>query len=313
MGSNYGSAECPCIGLDNVPGEVPLYYDGKKAMYPADIGGSCEAWDDGVYPDACEEGGKPGKGKGFCAEPWCYVDPCNCDLETPPKSSKGIPGGMSQGRPLYYSYATCVGKDEYTSENHKDAKIGKPDVCKEEVDEKDWGKEDCRCIGISGKEGSFPVEGPDGKDLAYPAGLGSNCSAWDADVHPDCQKDKAPDWCDQKWCYVDPCSCGLEVPPKTSVYASDVDYEGRPVYFSYATCGGKDAYTADNKKACVNQKTEDKCKAESKCAWDGKKCLGKELVEVCGKVEDTKAETKDNAYGVKPVLAVLSAFTLSLF
>ena len=30
-----------------------------------------------------QEGQTPGKDQGWCAEAWCYVDPCNCELDEP--------------------------------------------------------------------------------------------------------------------------------------------------------------------------------------------------------------------------------------
>merc|ERR1719238_1730536 len=72
----WGDWGCPCVGIDGAVGEVNLTINGIVVSYPANFGTSCEAWDDERYPGACEAGGKPGKGKGFCAEKWCYVDPC---------------------------------------------------------------------------------------------------------------------------------------------------------------------------------------------------------------------------------------------
>jgi len=73
----------------------------------------------------------------------------------------------------------------------------------------------------------------------------------------------------------------MTTPPKTSSYLPDANFQGKPVYYSYQTCGGVDSFTADVKDACVNQKSSGECSKLKKCAWNGDECLGKELVSVC--------------------------------
>merc|ERR1740138_164620 len=77
-----------------------------------DVGAQCEAWDNGRFKDACENSAQvPGQGNGWCAQRWCWVDPCNCDLPEPAIKSESFHYGKSQGRPMYYSYATCGSED----------------------------------------------------------------------------------------------------------------------------------------------------------------------------------------------------------
>ena len=71
--------------------------------------------------------------------------------------------------------------------------------------------------------------------------------------------EKAAAWCKKAWCYVDPCECQLEVPPKTSTYLPKGRGNGKPIYFSYAACGAEDEYTTGNVEACVNQEAEGNC------------------------------------------------------
>ena len=68
------------------------------------------------------------------------------------------------------------------------------------------------------------------------------------------------------WCYVDPCECQLEVPPKTSSYLPKARGNGKPIYFSYAACGADDEYTAGNEEACVNQEAPGGTDFDSKWA-----------------------------------------------
>eukprot|EP00435_Cladocopium_sp_Y103_P007149 s624_g2.t1 len=150
----------------------------------------------------------------------------------------------------------------------------------EPVDEKKWGSQKCRCIGYDGAPGRSNVS-INGAAVPYPAEAGASCEAWDEKNHPDCLGDKPAAWCKMSWCYVDPCECQLEVPPKTSSYLPKGRGNGKPIYFSYAACGAEDEYTKGNEEACVNQDVESNCTKLEKCAWTGKQCLGKELVEVC--------------------------------
>jgi len=309
-GAHYGSKKCPCVGFDNVDGKTTVTIDkDTSADYPADLGARCEAWDNKRHPHSCTaEDQDPGKGKGWCAQQWCYVDPCNCDIPVLPKTSAYLPDSTYQGKPVYYSYATCGGEDLWTKDNHKKAcvnqntqkacdgldkcawdgaKCGGSEVmgqCAKKLHGFTWGMGSCRCVGIDNQPGSLDVDIGDGKMIAYPADVGATCQAWDLKRHPDCKKAEGdkPKWCYDQWCYVDPCSCGHPTPPKTSAYLPDSTFQGKPVYYSYATCGSTDQWTSEHHdKACVNQESEKTCTKAKKCAWTGKECLGKELVDLC--------------------------------
>jgi len=164
-------------------------------------------------------------------------------------------------------------------------------ACK--IDDPIWGSQDppCQCIGIDGLEGDVlantgPVGGRE-KLAKYPMDVGAKCKSWDAAHHPDCTGPAAPEWCLQKWCYVSPCNCKLTTPPKLSGYFPTVYHQGKPLYYSYATCGEQDEYTAEKvPNACVNQKDSYACGKLPKCAWTGKECLGKDLVETCHGLPD---------------------------
>ncbi|CAE7632094.1 GST1 [Symbiodinium necroappetens] len=187
------------------------------------------------------EGQDPGADKGWCAEPYCFVDPCNCDLDVPPTLANSyLPDASYQGKGLWYSYVTCGGKDYWMDAETKKQKQEATGVCEKKVDEKKWGKKSCRCVGYDGTPGTVNVT-IDKKELKYPADTGATCESWDAKRHPDCAGDKPAGWCKQEWCYVDPCECDLDVPPKTSSYLPSGMVNGKPVYFSYATCGTSDS------------------------------------------------------------------------
>jgi len=288
-----GEEDCPCIGINELEGEtVATLKNGKQVPYPADLGGECKAWDLKKHPSC--------PGAAWCEQEWCYVDPCNCkNVAVLPKPSIYLPGGKYQGKPVHFSYATCGGKDSYSSEKEK-KKTAKDiqQTCAMHVDTAKFGAENCQCIGISPQPGTTKVSIKD-KKVDFPADTGAVCNTWEKDNHPDCDSDDAPDWCNQAWCYVDPCSCKLTTPPKTSAYLPGASYQDKPMYFSYATCGGKDAWTAGNKKACVNAKTPGACSGLDKCAWTGKECLGKELVTTCG------LENKSGSWSARAFMAFL--------
>lgn len=118
-----------------------------------------------------------------------------------------------------------------------------------EEDNKAWTQEEvhfgdtaCPCIGFDLIEGVIPVQ-VDGHEVLYPADLGSRCEKWEEDRHADCLKPDKPAWCSQAWCYVDPCHCQLPVLPLQSELTPQVRYRGRPIYYSYETCGGEDLWS----------------------------------------------------------------------
>jgi hypothetical protein len=331
---SFGNKDCPCIAIDGVEG-VNLFPWNKTYTnkYPADAGGSCKPWDKDLSP-GCRDGEDPDGKNTWCANSWCYVDPCNCNLETPPKLS--LAGGAKfQGKSLFFSYSTCGSEDSWTSTNHKTACVNQQDedsckenkkcawttpgkkfgkclgkelvsACDTKADASVYGKEGCECIGIANRNGTVHVDVGDNTMVDYPISIGSTCTAWDDDTNPECKGDKAPAWCKEKWCYVDPCTCaGTKVPPKKSVYVEKAKSGGHPVYYSYDTCGEKDSWTeANNKKACPNQKDESSCGGVDGCSWTGKVCLKTELADACG------IEFKSAAW--KPVLALPALLALAM-
>lgn len=286
----FGDTACPCIGFDHIKGETTVTWDDKEVVYPADLGARCEAWDDGVHPDCVEEGedeeedkmdiislgNKSGKKKDAhrkrrCKEQWCYVDACFCHLPVLPQPSELLPDARYRGRSIFYSYATCGGKDTWADVVSEAGSVG------------------CRCIGFAEVPGTMQVTikgqwSEEGAVVDFPAEMGGKCQDWDNGVHPACQGKNRPDWCYKQWCYVDPCSCKLEQPPKVTMYLPEATFTGKSLYYSYETCGANDTYTKKhNPEACVNQNNTKDClslivRGGQKCAWTRGRCLGAELV-----------------------------------
>lgn len=332
-GPLYGAGGCQCVGFDNVKGEVQVLIDAKfgKRAFPAETGASCAKWEIiGPHPD-CEQGTDRNfsrvadKDPSWCSQPWCYVDPCKCNLGTPVVSAY-LPDATYQGHPVYYSYDTCGGKDSYTASSHKTACVNQKTegactslpkcawngkacagkeihgVCSKPGNAAVLGAENCRCIGIDKLEGSIEADlGAKLGKMPFPASYGATCAAHDEALHPDCKGANPPEWCDKAWCWIDPCSCQQEEPPKVTAewMGPTVTFQGKTLYYSYTTCGSEDLFTEKfNKGACMNQKTEAGCASLGpKCAWAGGKCLGKELASTCGWYK----------YSSAPALAPLSA------
>eukprot|EP00933_Yihiella_yeosuensis_P080052 TRINITY_DN93458_c0_g1_i1.p1 TRINITY_DN93458_c0_g1~~TRINITY_DN93458_c0_g1_i1.p1 ORF type:complete len:367 (-),score=97.61 TRINITY_DN93458_c0_g1_i1:88-1188(-) len=263
---NFGNPDCPCIGIDNLEGKTLALTSKGYVDYPADLGSRCEAWDAGVNPDCKGDA----KGKGWCAEKWCYVDPRKCkNIEVLPKMSSYVPTARYQNVPVFYSYNTCGSKDLWAKTNVKS------------------GKNNCRCIGFDNLAGSFRFNlgtgGTVTKMATYPGETGGTCAAWDAENNPDCavKGPNRPAWCDKKWCFVDPCDCDLDEIPKISAYMYTSKMGGKNVYYSYESCGEVDVFTASmNKVACVNIKDQETCNRDMKCQWaTDNRCVGSELAE----------------------------------
>jgi len=118
-----------------------------------------------------------------------------------------------------------------------------------------YGDPTCPCVAFDNLQGDLWIK-IDGKTVAYPAETGSTCHAWDYLHYPrqcntgtddDFARNATyPDWCLQQWCYVDPCNCALPAPPKVSKYMPDSIYQGKALYYSYATCGETDQWTAQH-------------------------------------------------------------------
>jgi len=270
----WGTESCPCIGISGVQGEFTVLIEVNKtgettnAQYPADVGSFCKTWDDGLDPIHCQEGQHPGKGNDWCAQPWCFVDACNCDgIPSPPKVSQMLPTVVYEGRILYYSYATCGGEDRWTvdhnahacvlaetEEDCMDQKDGNcvwgettwgekclgweaGGLCTDLPKQSEWGDHDCPCIGFGDVNGTLRIP-VDGATLEYPGDLGSVCRPWHMDHLPECVGDNKAEWCNDPWCFVDVDRC-TSVASRPSKYLPDAMWNGHKLYYSYETCGSK--------------------------------------------------------------------------
>lgn len=137
---------------------------------------------------------------------------------------------------------------------------------------------------------------PDGKPklYPYPADLGYNCRAWDLFRHPLC-KDKAtsPDWCFQRWCYVDPCQCN----PQWQIAFSNYNDWNRPQlrtdrYYSYDVCNGVDTYTGLQK--CKDM-TLEMCQHSVQCKIE-RKGAGASCVPVLTDTERCDRANREISY-----------------
>lgn len=337
QGHGYGKDKCPCVGIDNLRGYFASNLDFYHVQYPLEAGASCSAWDKGVHPECS---GEPVPN--WCRQKWCFVDPCECELDEAPKRTNL--GVTYQGGPAFYSYKTCDDFDFYTLDHNpnacpiqKDAVscTGKPDctwdgsTCKDKIvaevcakkkhaDPHTYGKEGCRCVGFGGrKNGRAVLAINDHEEAVYDSNVGSVCQAWESTSHPECLKTDGtrPKFCDQRWCYVDPCSCDTLTPPKTVMSGNmDQRFQGKTVYWSYETCGSVDEWTSTLKSEyCVTQTTEASCNTMEKCTWTGKNCVGRALKEICTEQKSSGVlGIEVFSSGVRPILGFFT-FLVSLF
>lgn len=94
--------------------------------------------------------------------------------------------------------------------------------------------------------------------------FGTFCNAWDQPIanlglpiweNGDCSVQKQHSWCQDTFCYVDPCDCDRPDVKMTGQW----DYLGNKmghVWYSYSTC------------ARCEERTETECKAHTHCDWD---------------------------------------------
>lgn len=288
--NKYGYSRCPCIGLDNIKGYTPVHIGDTWVNYPADMGAHCEAWDDGRHPTRCmNETQNPGKGRSWCGQAWCYVDPCNCDIPVAPLTSSYVHGSTSEGHPVHYSFATCGSKDTWSKEHNPESCTFQDtdDKCAE-LEHCTWdgrecrnhhfesmcgvnGKAGCQCIGLSGRSGEMEVLVGVGATAKYPLDSGSHCAKWDLDRHPDCMSSSnydIPNWCHEQWCFVDPNECNQHPRPRPAEGVPLARYRGEQVYVSYDTCSSRPSWSWHHHKyACQNQMSAEACMKIPKCGW----------------------------------------------
>lgn len=332
----YGKNKCPCVGIDNLPGYYATNIDYYHTQYPLEAGSSCKAWELGAHPE-CKDGVLA---PDWCSQRWCYVDPCNCELEELPRIS--VAGVEYQGSAAYWSYETCGFVDFYSKDQSPEACVVQPnqtacaglskcawdgkrcggkaaiETCKQasQLDESVYGLDDCRCVGLSGKEpGKAWMYIDDEQEVAYPPDVGATCKAWEAETHPDCMKEgETPAWCSTQWCFVDPCKCKTAQPPKMVMEANRfLQFQGKTAFWSPETCGNADTWAADHSgEYCVTQKSENECTQNKRCLWDGKNCLGKALVEICDEQSFTGKMGFDKLYSGSMRLRSFAAILLML-
>eukprot|EP00931_Biecheleriopsis_adriatica_P045700 TRINITY_DN26166_c0_g1_i1.p1 TRINITY_DN26166_c0_g1~~TRINITY_DN26166_c0_g1_i1.p1 ORF type:complete len:765 (+),score=129.38 TRINITY_DN26166_c0_g1_i1:56-2296(+) len=104
---------------------------------------------------------------------------------------------------------------------------------------KPGGEENCPCLGDAwNPSDTHPASIVDGKlqfttageKYQYPLEYGRNCNTHDTGLPPLCDQAAKPEWCNEKWCYVDKSNCAL-------FYAKSQFFpQENNLFYSYATC-----------------------------------------------------------------------------
>jgi len=195
----------------------------------------------------------------WCDDQWCYVDPCNCNSVV----SQSL---YFAGASYAYSYVTCGSVDAFEATVTGGTE---PAECAA-------GQAGCPCSDPQlGSNANYNINCPQGfgsgwadavlstwtycvqatisgvdtanaVTAAYPPTYGVGCQKHYEPGSSDCFNQVAdaelPDadrasWCDNQWCYVDPCNCNADV--SQSSYFAGASYA-----YSYATCGSADEFAA---------------------------------------------------------------------
>jgi len=290
--STWGS-QCMCMGSnkqervdDNGTAVVMVNkasIDPKK--YAADYGGTCKIHQEPGNED-CQS-----YNKSWCFLTWCYVDPCRCNGPTDFGLSDYFTSTIDS-KPLYYSYNACGSSDQYASA--KCAAFTASAACTAE-DEcaysagacgadasrvsaprnasgcgETTGATSCPCINSNGQtpvNGKLITDKPGFKDHQYPIDYGKQCTPHAEPGQPGCQGNYPQGWCSNPFCYVDPCNCNDPLIGLSDYFTRTTS--GKPLYYSYATCGNSDGY---NTLKCPAITTSNLCNADDECTWSGGAC-----------------------------------------
>lgn len=261
---------CQCTGENEGIDTKKL---GKK------YGESCAAWDQ----SGCEKWKDGGSSLGlWCCKQWCYV-PDSCPSAEKSAAAKG----------LHYSYYACPDVPEEITrcpwkepiDFHGDPLPLTSQASKalEKLPKK------CSCVSndletetVNGKEMIVHKDGS-----KFPANYGESCQAWESESAACKGKAYPPAYCPEPWCYVD-ADCET-ADAKKSLY-----FPGTELTYSYQTCGGVDAFTA---QACF-AKNETDC--QDPCAWNtdsGKALCQNKLCQCTGINTGVDVEEFGEGYG----------------
>jgi len=295
----FGTA-CRCTGNNlqervdrNGIAKVYSLKSGLVEEYRSDYGQSCK-----VHPEPGDTACTGDAPAAWCSSPWCYVDPCECAVDASLFESAHFASTVT-GAKLFYSFAACGPEDAYNVDKCGAITAQKP--CDAE-DECMWvtgvcrvdtanlltqrstagcsnlvGNSNCGCTGTNGQakvsHGADTVvvttmEGFSGH--IYPGSYGEHCAAHAEPANSSCQGNYPADWCTTPWCYVDPCECSDVAIRKSDYFATTLS--GKPVYYSYASCGSPETYNADK---CIRIYSQDLCVAEDECTFTRAGCKRK--------------------------------------
>ena len=255
-------------------------------LYPYDYGAMCKAHAEPGY-SSCS-GDNPAD---WCDDPWCYVDPCTCNGFALAASDYFEGSGVS----LFYSYAVCGSSDDYnivkctaiTDEvacNAEDECTYSSGSCQvdlaatmnalEEVRTSAscpplYGNPACPCIQDNGQtivDNTVITDKAGFSGHAYPFDYGEQCTAHAEPGVASCSDPFPPAWCGSAWCYIDPCNCNDENVGLSDYFTTTAS--GKPLYFSYATCGSLDTYSGG---VCLAL-GEVACGDDPDCSWSDNAC-----------------------------------------
>jgi hypothetical protein len=291
-----GHASCPCVGIvghGTLETTIEKTGDNEDGFvnFPMMTGAGCNAWDEGYHP-SCKVG-VGSERPDWCGQKWCFVDPCNCNSADFYRKSTLFGDATYQGKSLAYSYLTCGAEDHHqapdpsaeawrvgSGKNGARTANDAIECSTEAAVANDLGMYNCRCIGFSNVSGVLSLGKDDGASTSdFTADTGSSCAVWDMSSSPHCSGNSKnlPKWCgkeekDEPWCFVDPCSCGIAVPPEPAVMAPGLKIGNRPVFYSRATCQPSSTYFWSDRAmatSCLGLLDKSSCESAKvgDCIW----------------------------------------------
>eukprot|EP00440_Ansanella_granifera_P008496 gb/GFBE01009203.1/.p1 GENE.gb/GFBE01009203.1/~~gb/GFBE01009203.1/.p1 ORF type:complete len:484 (+),score=88.79 gb/GFBE01009203.1/:1-1452(+) len=250
---------CTCISLGKTPDADGMVNTVSMGKYPADYGSQCGAQQE-PGSSSCTNltTGNPlpaDQQASWCPSPWCWVDPCTCDLSDLAVTNITTTTYFDDVA-RYYSYSNCGGQDSYSSTVGNTGNSMTPTCPNGEFDPEgdcvqkmDNEAEKITCTdpwAVGGK-----CVQPPNMTKTYPANYGEGCRVHPEPGNSDCSNadgtPKAPAdqaaWCTKPWSYVNPCTC------TASDMARSTYFYPKLLFYSTSACGAADLFTSAEMKS----------------------------------------------------------------
>jgi len=265
-----GMEEVPCESMDNSSTCIDVTIAGTTWKYPATYGEGCAKHSEPGDPSCSQaDGTEKSSDRGYwCDLPWSWVNPCTCGATDMAKSGlfELYFSYAACGAAVDNNVSAPPSKATREEEGCPEVEPAPEDMMSNPVQWPHSGPDEtnCECIPLpslvpkiecttSFAQGGKCIEAPGADVLGFfPVNYGAECGVHLEPANPDCFNVgegvpwAAPcragqtsgcraAWCDEPWCYVDPCTChGAQAP--YDIMKSEYFPNTGGVYYSYANC-----------------------------------------------------------------------------